>query len=108
MNIQNALIQAARSVEALIPSPAHPSENTLENRLAQSLYALHEDAAKTAYQWAAAECFTRAYFRVGFNGTHGVVKSRVQNSITNGDRTLKELKAMCEPGYAWGAKVVTL
>jgi hypothetical protein len=104
-----AMVAAAQAVEALIPARLPPEvRNKQENSLSEGIYRLHENSAQTAYQWAAASCFSEACDATSFDNMNGINEVDVANHITDDERTLRELKAMCEPGYAWGAKVVTL
>ena len=100
---QAAMIQAAASVAALMPSK--PNKIIFGNREEKFVYEVYESSAKAAYLRAAQECLNTAFSAAGgqgidFSGTHDM--------ITDKSVSLRQLMDMCETGYAWGGSVVTL
>ncbi len=100
---QNAMIQAAASIAAMMP--AKPAKKLMGDRTEQLVYHVYEQAAKAAYLRAAQECLTRAWDAAGgtgidFEGTHEMIADK---SVS-----LSQLQEMCVAGYAWGGSVVTL
>lgn len=102
MEAQEAMIQAAQQIEALIP--ARPKKTLLGDRTEQLVFCVYEAAAKAAYLRAAQECLNRAYDEAGgginLESTHAMIADKYVH--------WDQLKEMCEPGYAWGGGVVTL
>ena len=100
---QQAMIQAAASIAALMPSK--PAKKLLGDRTEQLVYAVYEQAAKAAYLRAAQECLNAAFDAAGgsgidFEATHSL--------IADASVSLNQLKEMTTQGYAWGGSVATL
>lgn len=99
---QNAMIQAAASIAALMPT--RPAKTLMGNREQQLVFHVYEMAAIAAYRRAAQECFNAAYDAasggVDFDATHDTINSE--------ELSLSDVMAMCTAGYQWGGSVVTL
>lgn len=102
MTTQNAMIQAAASVAALMPSK--PVAKLMGDKTEQLVYHVYEQAAKAAYLRAAQECLTAAFDAAGGDG---IDFEKTHEAIADKSVSLAQLQEMCVSGYAWGGSVVT-
>jgi hypothetical protein len=95
---QYAMIKAAQEVEALMPM--NPRTRLRGDRMPSLVYMVYYHAARAAYQRAAMECLVQAAnAAASAEGSEQIM--RMLAFVEANDRTLADLKAMCDPGYNW-------
>jgi hypothetical protein len=98
LETRDAMIVAAKEIEALVPQ--RPKTRLLGDRLPFKVYMLYYHSAVNAYRHAARECLLHAADSADTSEESQQIMSLLA-LLDSDDRSLEELKAMCEPEYSW-------